>query len=697
MRKYGLLVSAALLTLSYGCSNWLEGVEKIGKYQRIDLMDADGIQTIRAGVLHYIPMEDFNYRPNGRGGWNDRDYMFYSNDLGGVGVGGFMATAHFTDEAALSQGSGLGPGGAQYFRLAYRDNRRISSYLLKDLPEVLANGSISQADYDHYVAEARFVRAYMYYQLVRRYGGVPIITEFQDDVYFEQGPDALFIQRSTEVETWDFVMRELDAAAAALPADVDNPARVSKWAALALKTRAALYAASLAKYGDKVSFAGPAAQQGLVGVPASEANRFYGLAIAAAEEIFTGGKFTLYGANPASAEEAAANYQALFQNPGGGARSEVILWRTYLDGQTAKVDATGHDYDARFWPNQNPGSWHKWGRYSVMLDMVDAYEDYTDDGNGLSAPIETRTDGNEDVYFTQLAVLEGSPEETFVKSIPFKTYDHPYDAFKNKDARLLASVVVPGSTWAGATTIMMQGGLFTPAGKPYLYSAAPAGEATVNGLVYSSWGPIQNTATGAMVDPGAGGYSGFNIGDEPISTHEDNMNFCTSGFTLRKFLNEGGSKDLAKPRGGTTPWIDFRLAEIYLNYAEAVVESGQGNAAKAAEYLNAIRHRAAHKDNIPLTLNNVLKERRVELAFEGHRLYDQMRRREYHTVNTISTRRKALIPMMDLRGSEPKYVFLRADFYFDVRSGSRQFNQNSYYNDIPNYTTNRLVGNPGQE
>ena len=45
----------------------------------------------------------------------------------------------------------------------------------------------------------------------------------------------------------------------------------------------------------------------------------------------------------------------------------------------------------------------------------------------------------------------------------------------------------------------------------------------------------------------------------------------------------------------TTPFIDIRLAEIYLNYAEAVVESGKGDQNKAATLLNALRHRAAHK------------------------------------------------------------------------------------------------------
>ena len=102
----------------------------------------------------------------------------------------------------------------------------------------------------------------------------------------------------------------------------------------------------------------------------------------------------------------------------------------------------------------------------------------------------------------------------------------------------------------------------------------------------------------------------------------------------------------------TTPFIDIRLAEIYLDYAEAVIESGKGDRAKAATLLNSLRHRAAHKDNIPLTLENVLKERRVELAFEGKRFWDMVRRRDNHIFYN-SGMRSALVPMIDLRTDTP--------------------------------------------
>ena len=137
----------------------------------------------------------------------------------------------------------------------------------------------------------------------------------------------------------------------------------------------------------------------------------------------------------------------------------------------------------------------------------------------------------------------------------------------------------------------------------------------------------------------------------------------------------------------------MRLAEIYLNYAEAVVESGMGDATLAAGYLNALRKRAGHTDNIPLTLSNVRKERWVDLAFEGLRYWDLIRRREYHTTFS-SSRRQALVPMIDLREAQPKYIFVRANFYYDEYAGGRTSQTFRYYMSIPGTNTNNLIQNP---
>jgi hypothetical protein len=73
----------------------------------------------------------------------------------------------------------------------------------------------------------------------------------------------------------------------------------------------------------------------------------------------------------------------------------------------------------------------------------------------------------------------------------------------------------------------------------------------------------------------------------------------------------------------------IRLAEIYLNYAEACVMAGQ--AAKGLPYLNEIRKRA-HVDPLPsCTLEDVQNERAVELVWEAFRRSDLIRWDQFHS------------------------------------------------------------------
>jgi hypothetical protein len=91
------------------------------------------------------------------------------------------------------------------------------------------------------------------------------------------------------------------------------------------------------------------------------------------------------------------------------------------------------------------------------------------------------------------------------------------------------------------------------------------------------------------------------------------------------------TKYLVLPEAWLTraPYIHFRLAELYLNRAEAYAKLG--NTAKAKENLKAIHTRAglpaSDIDNLAAqdVLTTVLKERRIELAFEGHNSFDYFR------------------------------------------------------------------------
>ena len=110
---------------------------------------------------------------------------------------------------------------------------------------------------------------------------------------------------------------------------------------------------------------------------------------------------------------------------------------------------------------------------------------------------------------------------------------------------------------------------------------------------------------------------------------------------------------------------------------------------------------AAFTDDIEPTLDNVLHERRIEFAFEGHETYTLWRRREYLSTRSGGPYRKhTVVPVLDLRDGTPKYIFPRANAYWsDVQNSTTGVNTDllDYYGAIPNYAENRLTVNPSQE
>ena len=650
----------ALMGLS-GCNAFLE-LEPLDKVSPEQLLETEGgVKALLANIYTMIPMEDFNYRPNN--GFNQRGYD---------GVNETTNLAFLTDEATRSDGGvGIGYEGFNYW--PYGDIRQVNIFM-QNVEKAKEAGTISVADADRMTGEAHFARAYMYYGLVKRYGGVPLIDKVQDDDYADGGPGAVAVPRSTELDTWKFVLNECTLAAATLPDATSGSDlyRVTKWAAYALKSRVALHAASVAKYWNLAPLAGEAVTRKLVGGMAStDADAFYKECIEASKFLIENSGKSLYKPTPATVKEAASNFQALFLND---QNEEVIFSKAYLNGTTNTNQ--GHSY-AQFniLPQVNPGAL-KYGRFNPMLEIVDLFEDYTDDGTGKSAKIVTRTDGNEDAYIPNFHNMNNASVVNTLMSVPFVKYNDLYEPFANKDARLLASVVVPGSSYAG-TEIIIQGGFIKDNNSYVAYSNESTQK---NGTTYYALGAEGETM-----------FSGFNN----VNSGED-ANWTATGFGVRKYMPEGESMSPDR-LSSTTSYIDMRLAEVYLNYAEAVVENGSGFGDKelAENYLNALRRRAGHTDRISLTLESVLKERRVEMAFEGKRFWDMNRRREFHTEFSNNRIRKALVPMLDLRGAEPKYVFARVNYFGDETRGGRTFQNINYYRGIPNIATNGLVQNPG--
>lgn len=650
----------ALMGLS-GCNAFLE-LEPLDKVSPDQLLETEGgVKALLANIYTMIPMEDFNYRPNA--GFNQRGYD---------GVNETTNLAFLTDEATRSDGGvGIGYEGFNYW--PYGDIRQVNIFM-QNVEKAKEAGTISVADADRMTGEAHFARAYMYYGLVKRYGGVPLIDKVQDDDYANGGPGAVAVPRSTELDTWKFVLNECTLAAATLPDATSGSDlyRVTKWAAYALKSRVALHAASVAKYWNLAPLAGEAVTQKLVGgMTSADADAFYKECIEASKFLIENSGKSLYKPAPATVKEAASNFQALFLND---QNEEVIFSKAYLNGTTNTNQ--GHSY-AQFniLPQVNPGAL-KYGRFNPMLEIVDLFEDYTDDGTGKSAKIVTRTDGNEDAYIPNFHNMNNASVVNTLMSVPFVKYNDLYEPFANKDARLLASVVVPGSSYAG-TEIIIQGGFIKDNNSYVAYSNESTQK---NGTTYYALGAEGETM-----------FSGFNN----VNSGED-ANWTATGFGVRKYMPEGESMSPDR-LSSTTSYIDMRLAEVYLNYAEAVVENGSGFGDKelAENYLNVLRRRAGHTDRISLTLESVLKERRVEMAFEGKRFWDMNRRREFHTEFSNNRIRKALVPMLDLRGAEPKYVFARVNYFGDETRGGRTFQNINYYRGIPNIATNGLVQNPG--
>jgi hypothetical protein len=651
MKKIFTYILVLTFGLVFNACNKILDVQPLDRVPASQLLtDISGVKVLLANLYSRMPVEDFVYNPG-------VSFNYHRTAGSGYIEPGF-GTTFYTDEATLSTGSGAGPINDGYW--AY-DAIRQTNLFLEQLPTV----SMSDAQRNALIAEGRFIRAYMYFGLVKRYGGVPIIEKSLE--YIPGSDNAnLFVPRSTEKQTWDYILSELTASAKTLPvsfSSVDGPYRATKWAALGLKSRAALFAASVAKYWDKAPLSGEAVTQKLVGgMTTTDAANYYQQCIDASTEIITSSGKKLYKANPANITDAIKNFQDIFQNP-TIADEEVLFKKGYIDGTVTLLQ--GHSIDVFYNPSQtNPGGLY-YGRFSPSLDLVDLFEDYKDNGEGKSAILETRTDGNETEYI-------GDPTKVDVTK-PYKLYDNLSQIFANKDARLHASIIVPGSTWKGVN-IIMQGGLIKQDGTKIVYTNASA--QGKDGKTYFS--------LGASALSGFSAFSGLGSSSD--------QNFSNSGFTLKKFLQEGKNV-LGTYFSSTTDFIDIRMGEIYLNYAESVIESGKGDASLAATYLNAIRKRAGHTDNITATVENILKERRVEMAFEGGRYWDLIRRRDNHNVFK-STKRKILVPMLDLRQTTPKYIFVRANNYYDERANGQNFQLWSYYKGIPGVSTNKLVQNP---
>ena len=156
------------------------------------------------------------------------------------------------------------------------DSVDLSRYKLDPTPSAQAVYTTRSADVKRWRYEARFLRAYFYFELVKRYGGVPLMNKVAN-----LNDDFSSIKRNSLEECINFIANECDSAAANLPLKypVVDLGRVTKGTALALKSRMLLYAAS--DLFNDASWAGSYAQPDLITLKGNRADRWKAAAAAA--------------------------------------------------------------------------------------------------------------------------------------------------------------------------------------------------------------------------------------------------------------------------------------------------------------------------------------------------------------------------------------------------------------------------------
>jgi starch-binding outer membrane protein, SusD/RagB family len=224
------------------------------------------------------------------------------------------------------------------------------------------SSSFDQAFKNQKISEVRFLRAFIYFQMVKRFGGVPIITK----VLSLTDPESeLYPVRNKEAEVYDFIGKEMDEIALLLPQSypATDMGRPSKFAAYALKSRAMLYAGSIARFGT-------VALDGIAGIPSSEANRYFTESLNASKLIMDNTAISLYNKVPT---DPVKNFTQLFTDE--NSNPEVIF--------SVKWDAVltkGHSWDALCTPAGFTSGWNS--NFNVFLEFVDLF-DYQDGRSGI--------------------------------------------------------------------------------------------------------------------------------------------------------------------------------------------------------------------------------------------------------------------------------------------------------------------------
>lgn len=445
---------------------------------------------------------------------------------------------------------------------------RNCAVFLQNIPNAKVN---SESDRSRWTAEAHILRAYYYSELLMWFGcSLPIIREpYTYDADFSK------VERSSFHDVVEFIVEDCDAALACeeLPWRIttDSEAmRMTKAVAWAIKSRMTLFAAS-PLYNDGNNYWEEAYSVNKAAVQALESNGY-----ALYDKL---NQAAVWGDEKAYLPTAASQYfNEYFCNSGAYAadpadKETIYQLRDGANLDLANVDGIGAilGYKTGTCPSQ---------------ELVDAFE--TIDGKPVLDLAKPYLDEQ------HLKPNYNSSNTTYDKNNPYA----------NRDPRFYATVYYNGSkrycNWS------------TEAEKKSFENLGQGkGE---NVRIITTWDAYEDAEGNIINSP------------EPLMGRSMTGRTPTrTGYFQRKFLHPNSGVEM---RLNGARHKDYRLAEIYLNFAEAAMEAGHTD--EAITYVNKVRARAG-MPGLPAGLSGenlrqrIHNERRVEFALEGNRYFDVRR------------------------------------------------------------------------
>ncbi len=575
---------------------------------------------------------------------------FIFNVYASLGYGGFeeQGLAAITDEAMFTHAGrnintftqGLeGPGALAWKSPTYEWGSmylaiRKANIAIANLPTSTFSDDELR---DRLLGEAYFLRAYYYHQLLRYYGGVPII-----DRPYGLGEDYA-VARNTFEETVNFIVSDLDEATSLLTGKAETPGRASRLAAMALKARVLLYAASdlhdaATAQGNSSTLSGYGNIELVAYTSGGQQSRYQQAQAAAKAVLDEGQGYQLNLGAPVSAEDGKQNYLSIAmggQSAMGDAAAavELIFQRTHTAEYTEEDNwpLGGINYGI----NNGPNGYHNWAGNTPIQQLVDDYE-----------------------------MMDGS-------KFDWSNPEHSADPYANRDPRFYATVLYDGAGW-----------------KP-----RPSDVAGVD--------PADQIQTGYYDDGNGGLINGIDTRESPI----ENWNGSRTHYYTRKFIDPDPGKPDDFSAAQTVPWPFIRYTEMALSYAEASLELGQEQ--EARDWINRIRFRAgmpAINDSGDALRQRIRNERRIELVYEEHRYHDgrrwmigDMLGRGIQAINIIATLKPGASPHVPYRHDKSRYDY-SYEVFDNTENETRIWDDKMYYRPISRDEINRnsqLVQNPG--